>query len=262
MNFCNGLIINNTIDIVENVYYLTRNQGYFYSNGEIIRYDAVQYNITGVGNVYISNNQEYQKYFAALPFNGKIYPTGLIRIFSTPYYESIGDISRLQPGAVYEHGRGQFGTKITDHYAGVNAYWTNNDNVRGVDMKTQYLFTTTLDEYVTLPATTTGAAGVSNTVAGQSTRNSIIKNFMATSDLTDTDINGLLSTQTGTIQSSALVFNGPSFKTTETPLNFVSYVYKNLDNAYKHFGTRMRIVGKIENNIASTQTALGSIPYY
>ena len=53
-----------------------------------------------------------------------------------------------------------------------------------------------------------------------------------------------------------------SFKTTETPLNFVSYVYKNLDNAYKHFGTRMRIVGKIENNIASTQTALGSIPYY
>jgi hypothetical protein len=113
-----------------------------------------------------------------------------------------------------------------------------------------------------LPATTTGAAGVNNTVAGQSTRNSIIKNFMATSDLTDTDINGLLSTQTGTIQSSALVFNGPSFKTTETPLNFVSYVYKNLDNAYKHFGTRMRIVGKIENNIASTQTALGSIPYY
>jgi hypothetical protein len=129
-------------------------------------------------------------------------------------------------------------------------------------MKTQYLFTTTLDENISLPATTTGAAGVNNTVAGQSTRNSIIKNFMATSNLTDTDINGLLSTQTGTIQSSALVFNGPSFKTTETPLNFVSYVYKNLDNAYRHFGTRMRVIGKIENNIASTQTALGSIPYY
>ena len=125
-------------------------------------------------------------------------------------------------------------------------------------MESKYLF----DPTQIAPATTTGAAGVNNTVAGQSTRNSIIKNFMATSDLTDTDINSLLSTQTGTIQSSALVFNGPSFKTTETPLNFVSYVYKNLDNAYKHFGTRMRIVGKIENNIASTQTALGSIPYY
>jgi hypothetical protein len=85
---------------------------------------------------------------------------------------------------------------------------------------------------------------------------------MATSNLTDTDINNLPSTQTGTIQSSALVFNGPAFKTTETPLNFVSYVYKGLDNAYRHFGTRMRIVGKIENNISSTQTALGSVPYY
>jgi hypothetical protein len=58
------------------------------------------------------------------------------------------------------------------------------------------------------------------------------------------------------------VFNGPSFKTTETPLNFVSYVYKQLDNAYRHFGTRMRIIGKIENNLTRTQTATGSIPYF
>ena len=256
------VLINNIIDLGENIYWLTRYNGYLYSNGEIIKYDAAQFSVTGVGNVWINSNQEYQKYFASIPFNGKIYPTGLVRIYATPYYETVNGINRLQNGAVVDHGRGQFGTNITDHYAGINSYWTNNSNVRGVDMKTQYLFTTTLDENISLPATTTGAAGVNNTVAGQSTRNSIIKNFMATSNLTDTDINGLLSTQTGTIQSSALVFNGPSFKTTETPLNFVSYVYKNLDNAYRHFGTRMRVIGKIENNIASTQTALGSIPYY
>ena len=257
-----NVVINNIIDLGENVYWLTRYNGYLYSNGEIIRYDAAQFSVTGVGNVFISSNQEYQKYFASLPFNGKIYPTGLIRIYSTPYFETVNGITRLQNGAVVDHGRGQFGTTITAHYAGINSYWTNGSNVRGVDMKTQYLFTTQLDEDVTLPATTTGAAGVSNAIAGQSTRNSIIKNFMATNNLTDTQINSLPATQTGTIQSSALVFNGPAFKTTETPLNFVSYVYKSLDNAYRHFGTRVRIVGKIENNETRTQSPNGSIPYY
>jgi hypothetical protein len=85
---------------------------------------------------------------------------------------------------------------------------------------------------------------------------------MATNYLTETEVNSLLPTQAGTIQSSALVMNGPSFKTTETPLNLVSYVYKELDNAYKHFGTRMRIVGKIENNETRTQTPIGSTTYY
>ena len=72
---------------------------------------------------------------------------------------------------------------------------------------------------------------------------------MSTNYLTETAVNNLKSTSTGTIQSSALVMNGPSFRTTETPLNFISYVYKELDRAYKHFGTRIRVVGKIENNI-------------
>ena len=257
-----NVVINNIIDLGENVYWLTRYNGYLYSNGEIIKYDAAQFSITGVGNVWISSNQEYQKYFASIPFNGKIYPTGLVRIYSTPYYETVNGITRLQNGAVVDHGRGQFGTQITSHYAGINTYWTNNNNVRGVNMEKEYLFTTQLDGDVTLPATTIGAAGVSNTIAGQSTRNSIIKNFMATSNLTDTEINSLQATQSGTIQSSALSFNGPAFKTTETPLNFVSYVYKSLDNAYKHFGTRLRIVGKIQNNTTSTQTSVGSNAYY
>jgi hypothetical protein len=129
-------------------------------------------------------------------------------------------------------------------------------------MQAGFMFTTQLDEDVTYPATTVGAAGVDNVLAKQTTRNGIIKNFMATNYLTETQVNNLKSTQTGTIQSSAFVMNGPSFKTTDVPLNFVSYVYKSLNNAYKHFGTRMRIVGKIENNTSRTQTPIGSTTYY
>jgi hypothetical protein len=258
----NNVVVDNIIDLGENIYWLTRYNGYLYSNGEVIRYDAAEFSVTGTGNVWISSNQEYQRYFSSLPFNGKIYPTGLIRIYATPYYEIVDGITRLQNGPVVDHGRGQFGTKVVSHSAGLNSYWTNNDNVRGVNMQTQYLFTTQLDSQVSVPATTVAAAGVSNSVARQSTRNGIIKNFMATSYLTETEVNSLPSTKSGTIQSSALVFNGPSFKTTEKPLNFVSYVNKKLDNAYKHFGTRVRIIGKIENNTSRTQSPSGSIPYY
>ena len=258
----NHSIVNNIIDLGENIYWLTRYQGYLYSNGEIIRYDAAQFNITGTGNVWISDNQEYQKYFASLPFNGKIYPTGLIRIYSIPYYEVIDGITRLQDGSVVEHGRAQFGTSIASHTAGISPYWSNNDYIRGCEMESSYMFTTVLDENLTYPETSVGAAGINNVLARQTTRNGIIKNFMSTNYLTETAVNNLKSTTTGTVQSSALIMNGPSFKTTENPLNFVSYVYKELNTAYKHFGARMRIVGKIENNTIRTQTPIGSTTYY
>jgi hypothetical protein len=258
----NHSIVNNIMDLGENIYWLTRYNGYLYSNGEVIRYDAAEFNVTGTGNVWISSNQEYQKYFASIPFNGKIYPTGLIRIYSVPYYETVDGITRLQNGPVVEHGRAQFGTVITTHTPGINDYWSNNDYIRGCNMNAGYMFTTQLDEDVTYPATTVGPAGIDNVTARQTTRNGIIKNFMATNYLTETQINNLKSTETGTIQSSALIMNGPSFKTTDTPLNFVSYVYKELNNAYKHFGTRIRIIGKVENNTSRTQTPIGSTTYY
>ena len=320
----NHKIQNNIIDLGENVYWLTRYQGYFYSNGEIIRYDAAQFNVTvpiwyaiqsdgsllesspeivlpgrlaptsfidsldkkvasgeiteaqkgeeiqawrtshrqGSSNVWITNNQEYQNYFKLLPFNGKIYPTGLVRIYTVPFYETIDEITRLQNGLVYEHGRGQFGTQITSHSAGINSYWSNNDYVKGCEMKTEYLFTTKLLEDISAPSTTVGTAGVNNIKARQTSRNGTIKNFMSSSYSTETSVNNTSSTQSGTIQSSALVMNGPSFTTTENPIDLVSYVYKGLNNAYKHFGTRIRIIGKIENNENRSQTPTGSMTYY
>ena len=175
-----NVLTDNVIDLGENVYWLTRYNGYLYSNGEVIRYDASEFDITGTGKVWISSNQEYQKYFSSIPFNGKIYPTGLVRIYATPNYETVDGITRLQNGAVVDHGRAQFATQIVSHFAGINSYWTNNNNVRGLNMQSQYLFSTKLDADLasTVPATTVAAAGISNTVAKQSTRNSIIKNFM------------------------------------------------------------------------------------
>jgi hypothetical protein len=256
----NNLVTNNILDVGENIYWLTRYQGYFYSSGEIIRYDAVEFDITGVGKVWISNNQEYQKYFASIPFNGKIYPTGLIRIYSTPYYETFNSSVRIKNGAVFEHGRGQFGTPITNHYAGLSSSWTDDNSVRGCYMNSEYLFN--INENTELPEVSNLnlPAGINNELAKGSTRNSIIKNFLANTSLSETEVNNLQSTQTGTVQASAFVLNGPSFKTTEKPLNFLSYIYKPLTNVYKHFGTRMRIIGQLQDN--EKQTALGSMSYY
>ena len=266
-------LVNNIIDLGENVYWLTRNQGYFYANGEIIRYDAVEYNVTGIGNVWISSNQEYQNYFSKLPFNGKIYPTGNVRIFSTPYYETIDGIDRLQNGEVYEHGRGQFGTPVVYHYAGLNSHWSNNSNARGCLMDSNLLFNTKDVDFLKsgedYPETEIGKAGLDSDVAGasnlylSSSRNGVLKNFLSSSNITETEANYLKSTQTGTVQSSAFIMNGPVFSSTQSPLNYVSYVYKPLtDGAYRHFGTRMRIIGKIENNLNRLQTAAGSTSYY
>lgn len=257
----NREIIDNIIDIGENVYYLSRYRGYFYANGEVIEYDAAQFNITGIGNVWISDNKEYQQYFAQIPFNGKMYPTGLLRIYVEPYYEIVDGIKKLKNGSVFDHGRGRFSTFKTSHSAGVSQYWLNNDNVRGCTMKSQYLFTTDLE--IDIPTTTLGAAGVNNTLAKQNSRTGIIRNFNATNYLTETELNKLKSTQSGSVQSSALVMTGPTFTNSEKPLDFVSYVYKNFgDERFRHLGTRMRIVGQIDDNDEKLQTPSGSSIYY
>ena len=269
-----NVIVNNTFDIGENAYWMSRYKGFFYANGEIIKYDAVEYNVTGVGNVWISSNLEYQKYFSAIPFNGKIYPTGLIRIYAEPFYETvtgisisqnsqlIGDSVRLKPGNVVAHGRGQFGTPITNHDAGLNPYWSNNDYVQGCEMDSTLLFTTILPESRTVPPTTIGPAGVSKTIAEKTQRNGVIRNFFSSRYSNETNIASLKTTQTGTIQSSALVMTGPDFEPGSSPRNFVSYVHKKLDGAYKHFGSRVRILGKVESAGDRSQSVVGGMSYF
>ena len=263
----------NIIDLGENVYWLGRFQGYLYANGEIIRYDAIEYDISGSGRVWISSNQEYQKYFASLPFNGKIYPTGNVKIFAEPYYveyegapqtEDLDTNVTFRNGPVKRHGRGQFGTEITEHPAGLPQYWSDDSNVRGCQMQSQYIFSTTPTERIQYPAPDSLGApvGVNNTLAQASTRNGIIKNFMRRVVPSDDEIKTLRVTSSGTIQSSALVFSGPqTFPSNVNARDFVSYIYKPMDQAFKHFGTRMRIVGKLETN-DRIQSPNNSSPYF
>ncbi len=260
----NNVVINNTISLGEAAYWITRYNGYFYSQGEIIKYDAVQYNVSGIGNVWITSTEDYQYYFSKLPFNGKIYPTGLVRIYSEPKYVEQNDVTKLQNGEVSKHGRGQFGTQIIAHSAGISDYWKSDDNVKGCYMSSEYLF----GKDFTLPTTTVASAGKltasgtsSDALSRTSSRSGIIKNFMSTSFIGE--ITTSTPVQSGTLQSSALSLTGPNFTTKEKPRDFISYVHKSLqENKFKHFGTRMRIVGKIENSSDRGQTSNGSATYY
>jgi len=287
----NNRLVNNIIDLGEAVYWLGRYNGYFYANGEIIKFDAVQYSIPGaqknilreesngkfsyttetagaVGNVWISSNQEYQDYMSKLTFNGKMYPTGLVRIYSEPKYETINDVTVMKNGEVSRHGRGQFGTKIISHDSGLNSYWNNNSYVRGCDMQSIHLFGLTSGDVLDNSAIqskslgTTIPAGPNSSRAKENIRTGIIKNFLSHSYVNESEKNTNKSTQAGSVQSSALVMSGPSFSSIESPINFISYQYKPLDNKYKHFGTRMRVIGKVEISETKEQTPVGSVPYY
>jgi hypothetical protein len=284
-------LTNNIIDLGEAVYWLGRYNGYFYANGEIIKFDAVQYSIPGaqknilteevdgkivyttetvgaVGNVWISSNQEYQDYMSKLTFNGKMYPTGFVRIYAEPKYEEINGITVMKNGDVARHGRGQFGTKIVSHDAGLNLYWSNDTYLRGFNMLSHKLFglkpgdVYTQVEILEEDLSTTIPASPDPVRAKQNTRTGVIKNFLSYSYINESEKNTNKSTQAGSVQSSALVMSGPSFSTTESAIDFVSYQYKALDNKYKHFGTRMRIIGKYEIGDTKEQSPVNSVPYY
>lgn len=286
----NHALVNNIVDLGEGAFLMARFNGYFYANGEVIKYDAVEYSIPGaeklirsstsnagrietsvvlsggLGNVWISSKDELLKYFSDLTFNGKIYPTGRVRIYAEPNYEEVEGVLRLQNGAVAKHGRGQFNTQLVSHTAGLNPYWSSNANVRGCDMNSKYLF-----DGVVPSGVSEGAAGLtlisdpsisSNTFATKSSRNGVIKNYLNNIYLTESEISNLQGVRPGVIQSSALVFSGPSFTSAQSPNNFLSYVHKPLENKFRHFGTRMRLIGKVENNATNSQTGVGASTYF
>jgi hypothetical protein len=258
----NNTMTNNILDVGESIYYIARYNGFFYANGEIIKYDAVEYSITGQATpLWINNVQEYQNYFLNIPFNGKMYPTGKIRIYSEPEYIVVGGVTVMSPGPAKIHGRGQFGTTITNHDAGINTYWTDSNNVYGCQQQGNYIYSA--DQVVNYPLglEKNTAAGISNAKARESSRNGIIKNTTSQVYWTERQVNEFTTAQSGTVQSSALVFTGPNFDTGVSPRDYVSYIHKPLDNAYKHFGTRMRIIGKIEAGANRVQTPIGSAEY-
>jgi hypothetical protein len=350
----NNQVTNNVIDLGDAIFFIARYNGYFFANGEIIKYDAVQFSIPGLSaledsvngdNVWITSVKEYQRYFSKIPFNGKMYPTGLVRIYAEPEYETLSGVTRLKNGAVKKHGRGQFGTKAVTHHAGVASEWLSDDNVRGIDMRSDYLFlgkersiiiddvslvsnspaavfqiedtsivsvgdyveryipenlaslvttqniiqdnsriasidqnnsTITLDKSVLnvseenypieeirvvtrIPESEYGLAGENNEKARESLRSGLINNFLSKEFIEELP----RATQyPATMQSSALVIDGPT-NVGNQPENILTYVYKELpENRFVHFGTRMRIIGKVENSDVRKQTASGASQVY
>ena len=263
-------ISNNTIDFGENVYTLGRHNGYFYSNGEIIKFDAIEYSIPGVGTGWVRSSEEYKDYFSKIPFNGKLFPTGRVRIYTEV------DAS----GKLVKHGRAQFGTPIAYHSAGLKESSTWVKNIVGCTMKSSYLFDADSNAPLAITDTVSkktaseikanaalkAGKGTSDTKAKESTVNSIIKNFASISNVTENTASKMFSTEAGSIQASAMIMNGPSFTDPAAkPTDFISCSYKSFSademtsaNKYVHFGTRMRIIGKLEYGDSRVQTPVGS----
>ena len=272
----------NIIDVGESAFWLPRFQGYLYANGEIIKYDAQEYHVTGTGNVWISSNNEYQKYFSKLPFNGKMLLTGNLRIYTEPYYENASGANfeeleenvRLKNGPVRSHGRGQFGTNIVNHLAGLDEdYWANVNNRQSFRMDSGKIFSTTPIENLTNnPISASASASVyplgnDTNAKEKSSITSKIANFMKQSTRSE-GFSSYKQQDAAGIQSSALIFNGPYpvEPPTEAGLSgtsatdLVNYVYKDLDKDYKHVGTRLRIIGKQIDD--KSQSALNSIDLF
>jgi hypothetical protein len=283
----NHQIVNNTIDVGESAFWLPRFQGYLFANGEIIRYDAQQYQVDAPsasatnGLVWITNNNEYQKYFSQLVFNGKMILTGLLRIYTEPYYENASGSNfdnleenvRYKNGEVRSHGRGQFGTIIVNHSAGLNPYWENSANRKSFRMDSINIFDTKPIEFLpSKPVSDSVSASAyplgNDTISqSQSSITSKIANFMKQSSRTE-GFSSYNQQAVGGIQSSALIFSGPypipSLQNTglssSIDKDLVNYVYKDLDTDYRHVGTRMRIIGKRKDD--KTQSALNPIDLF
>lgn len=252
----NAGIFNYVIDFGDASNWLPRYNGYFYANGEIIKYDAVEFTVQGIGDVWITSVLDYQNYFSKLGFGKKIYPTGRVRI----YYKLD------ENNVVVRHGRGQFGTDITSHSAGISSHWKDTNNMRGFTMQAEYV----LDEKKLSKDTEVGKAGIGDTgspygTTGKNTTiarknaniSGVIKNVESTMVQKENALDGTITTRfqqstiNPSVQASALIVSGPSPKVFSTNKikgkNFITYVKKQLDNKFTHFGTRLRIIGRPQN---------------
>jgi hypothetical protein len=284
----NHQIKNNLIDIGESAIWLPRFQGYLFANGEIIRYDAQQYHVDSPsasatnGLVWITNNNEYQKYFSELVFNGKIFPTGVIRIYTEPYYENASGSNfedleenvRYKNGPVKMHGRGQFGTPIESHYQGLSSNWENKDYIKSFRMDSENLFSLVPAELISYQDLTNVVSASAFPLGNDtSSKNKVtisnkIANFMKQSVRSEYNYSTSDQKAVGTIQSSALIIGGPypvpslsgTSLSSSSDRDLLSYIYKDLGNNFAHVGTRMRIIGKQKDD--NNQTALNSSTYF
>ena len=258
-----GEVKNNVIDLGESVYWLPRFNGYFYANGEIIKFDAVEYSVystdttdTLVKAAWITSNAEYQKYYADVPFNGKMYPTGRVRIFTEPELGKDVNDNTVIIG-IRKHGRGQFQTPITSHNAGIDPSWASASNRFVIDQNTDYLFKNKAYGNVSIQASGKAKSNM-NTSA---TVNGIIKNFFRAVQYTEAELTSFITARAGTLQSSALVLKG--FKdTNKDDVSNLTVVKKDLQVSPDYVSARVRIIGEVKAASDVDQTVLGEMTYF
>jgi hypothetical protein len=243
-------IVDNIINFDDGVWWLQRFQGYFYANGEIIKYDSVEYQV-GDNKVWIETADEYSKYYSQLTNGQKMYRTGKVRIYAEPKYESYNPstnsvdtdtkkntATRIKIGDVARHGRAQFGTTKTKHNAGtsgLDSEWTTSKTPLVTDW--QYLFKKTPSSTVTQNITDL-ATTLNNKV--MSTPKTTIKNFLS---IPKYNVKTKSLTYAESVQASALCLNGPTFEQTSNNGPTINYVKKDFSTAYDTYGTRVRILG-------------------
>jgi hypothetical protein len=147
--------------------------------------------------------------------------TGLLRIYTEPYYENASGANfenleenvRYKNGQVRSHGRGQFGSRIKSHFAGLSPYWEDVNNRRSFRMDSNNIFSTTPTEFL-VPKPLLESAPASSYPLGndtvsqtQSSVTSKIANFMKKSTRSE-GFSSYNQKDVAGIQSSALVFGG------------------------------------------------------
>ena len=247
-------IINNEIDFGDNIYWLARPSGYFYANGEIIKYDAIQY-MAGSEKVWIANENDYVKNFSKLSLGQRMYPTGILRIYAEPKYTSDG---LFVEDTILKHGRGQFGTTITSHPATekeLDKAWKTVKEPLVTDF--QYLFKNT--------------ASATSTTYVKNNKSDLVKAKMKPPTTTIKNFLGMPKYNIKTkkyefresLQASALSLSGPNFSVKTNNGPSMNYVKKELDNkvAYDTFGARIRLLGtQQEKETDNVQKLAGSYP--
>lgn len=240
--YYNNAVQHNTIDIGGSAAMLARFGGYLYSNGEIIRYDAIEYNVPGYGNVWIESIDQWLHYSETLEFARGLYPTGRIRIWA----EVVDDV-------VIRHGRGYFNTKITHHDPRGNNFWFKKASYSTMEQEYKYLFTpcdtiqyeaADLHESADVRWTGNGKGGIKADVPSQ-----FIKSDFYTGE-------------SQRVKTSALVWRGP--KTSEQKAtSTLNYFRKTFDgNRLKRIGTRMRIIGEPIDDEIKRQRPNGGVRLY
>lgn len=257
-----GRVVNNVIDVGESVYWLSKYNGYFYANGEIIRFDAVEYNVYStkdgalVKTAWISSNGEYQKYYADVPFNGKMYPTGRVRIFTEPELSKDINGNTIITG-IKKHGRGQFQTPIRAHPAGLSTNWSSLSSRIVIDQDSDFLFKG--KEYSSVANTVSGKAKAS--MNSSATVNGIVKNFFRSVSYSESELAAFSTARAGTLRASALVLRG--FKdSANKDVDNLTVVTKTLKAPANYVGARLRVIGDISAAGDLNQTPLGESTYY